>query len=230
MVEVVPGYPVPVGADESRFPYGSAAVVNEWAFKAGNGLARELLDEVRDWMGHPEKVTALARTWSPQASMLVSDAKEGVLSAREDLKAYWEGTAFGAFSAYVDHVVKVVEDTHGVMAGMSDLMLKLRETITKTYQAGITFIGRCAQAVLDAAGTVAQQWKNLWGAVCEAVLQALSDFVGAVSQLMNDALTIITEYGRTAVELERKAAELRIPDPIPSSVGETGNWKPRKTG
>lgn len=227
MAEVVPGYPIPVGADESQFPYSSAATVNMWAYRAGNALARDLLDKIRDWMGHPEKVKSLALTWSPGASHLIADAKQGVMSAREDLKAYWEGAAFGAFSAYIDHVVKVVDDTYAVMTGMSDLMLKLRETITKTYQAGITFIGKCAQAILDAGATLAQQWKNLWGGVCEAILQALSDFVGAVTELANNVQTIIFEYARTTVELERKAAELRIPDPIPSAVGETGNWAPR---
>lgn len=227
MAEVVPGYPVPVGADESQFPYSSAATVNAWAYRAGNAAARELLDKIRDWLGHPEQVDSLARAWSPGASALISAAKEGVMSAREDLKAYWEGTAFGAFSAYLDHVVKVVDDTFGVMTGMSDLALKLQETITKTYQAGITFIGKCAQAILDAGATLAQQWKNLWGGVCEAILQALSDFVGAVTELANNVQTIMLEYRRTAVELERKAAELRIPDPMPSAVGETGNWIPR---
>jgi hypothetical protein len=227
MAEVVPGYPVPVGADESEFPYSSAAVVNDWAYRAGNAVARRLLDEIRDWLGHPEKVKPLAMTWSPEASTFINDAKHGILSAREDLKAYWEGAAFGAFSAYIDHVIKTVDDTYGVMAGMSDLILKLRDTITKTYQAGITFIGKCAQAVLDAGATLAQQWKNLWGAVCEAILQALSDFVGAVTELANSVQAILTEYGRAAVDLERKAAELRIPDPMPSAVGETGNWVPR---
>jgi hypothetical protein len=88
MAEVVPGYPVPVGADESQFPYSSAATVNAWAYRAGNAAARELLDKIRDWLGHPERVDSLARAWSPGASALISEAKEGVMSAREDLKAY----------------------------------------------------------------------------------------------------------------------------------------------
>ncbi|WP_424188618.1 hypothetical protein ACOBQX_10580 [Actinokineospora sp. G85] len=230
MTNVIPGYPVPVGADDSKYPYGSAAVVNNWAHKSGLLEVQRFLKQIHDWMGHPDKVTAIARSWSPEASTLILGGREGILSAREDVRAYWEGSAFAAFSAYTDHVLKVVDDTYAVMAGMSDLSLKLCETITKTYQAGISFIGSCAQALLDAAGTLAQQWKNLWGGVCEAIFQALSDFVGAVTTLANEIRHNMTEYSRAAVELERKAAELRVPDPLPTSVGETGNWQPRKVG
>lgn len=118
MPEAVPGYPVPEGADDLVFPYSSAAIVNGWAYKAGNTEARSLLDEIRDWLGHPDRIMDLAASWSPNASTLIHDAKEGVLSARANLKAYWEGQAFGAFSTYIDLVTKAIDDTYGVMNKM----------------------------------------------------------------------------------------------------------------
>lgn len=212
------------------FPEDAAKVVVEWAVKAHQQAVATVIDKIRDWLGHPENVMALATTWSPTASRYVSDAKQGMATAKTDLKVYWEGPAATAYHSYVDHVLGVIDATYKVMTDMSDYMLAMRGTITETYKAAITFIGNCGRAIIDAAGSIAQNLKDLWGGVCAAILEALSKFLGEVVELEKKALEIMTEYDKTGVLLLRRASELRVPDPAPASVGEPGNWRVHRTG
>ncbi|SDN70720.1 hypothetical protein SAMN04489726_7864 [Allokutzneria albata] len=146
-------------------------------------------------------------------------------SARDDVRAYWEGGAFVAFNSYVEHVLKVMDDTAEVMRSMSKLNLDVLETTVNTYNSGINFIGECAQALLSAAASVAQNLLNLVGATCSAILEALSKFVGAVTELMIARNRSMMGYAKTGIALKQAAINLRVPDPIPSSVGDSGNWK-----
>jgi uncharacterized protein YukE len=216
------------GAEDELWPVDAANTVKHWAAKAGNAAVAAAVDKIRDWLGHPEVVMSLATTWSPDASRYIADSKEGINSAKTDLKAYWEGPAFESFNTYIDNVVKVIDATYKVMTDMSDHMLELRRTITETYQAAIVFIGNCARAIIDAAGSAIQNLKDLWGGVCGAILEALSKFLGEYTELMTKALNIMTEYDKTGVLLQRRASELQVPDPLPRSVGEPGNWKVHK--
>lgn len=223
-----PGDPWRTDEPLPTWPEEAARTVVEWATKAGQFAVATAIDKIRDFLGHPEKVLALATTWSPEASRFISDAKEGISSARTDLEVYWEGQAFTAFKTYLDGVDKAIDTTYKIMTDMSDHMLAMRKTITETYKAAIEFIGNCAVAIYSAAGSAVQDIKNLWGGVCGAILEALAKFLQEYTALMSKALSFMTEYDTKGVLLQRRASELRIPDPLPASVGESGNWRVRR--
>lgn len=218
------------GSEDSEWPQDTANLVKEWAVKAGNAAVSAAVDKIRDILGHPEQVLTLATTWSPDASRFLSDAKRDVESAKTELAAYWEGPAFTAFNKHMEHVLKATDGAYAVMTDMSNHMLEFRKTITETYKAAINFLSECAQAILNGLRTLAQKWENLWGGVCEAILQALSDFLSAYTKLMTTAADIITKYETQGVELERRASELQVPDVMPATVAVPGNWKVHKTG
>ncbi|HEX6357418.1 hypothetical protein [Actinophytocola sp.] len=210
------------------WPEDAARTVKEWAGKAHQWAVATTIDAIRDILGHPENVMAIATTWSPDASRFISDAKEGISSAKTDLKAYWEGTAFDAFNTYIDEVGKTIDATYKVMTDMSDHVLEMRKLITDTYKSAIEFIGRCAASIYEEAGSVAQNLKNIWGGVCAAILRALATFLREYTDMMSKAATTMTEYQTKGALLQRRASELRIPDPLPASVAEPGNWRVRK--
>lgn len=215
---------------DSGFPDSSASEVIKWADKSGDPAAKALVNEIRKWLGAPNDVMVLAELWSPGASALVGDATQGMSTALADTKAYWEGAAFEAYEAYSSHVTGVIDEVSALLTEMSGLLLACRETITATYQAGIKFIGECAAILLEAAGSVAQNWKDLWGGVCGAILDALAKFVRAVTQLEIDKAGILAQHGKNGLLLKQKAATLTVPDPMGDAAGESGNWDVRETG
>jgi uncharacterized protein YukE len=217
------------GPEDENWPQETANVVKEWATKAANAAVNTAVDKIRDILGHPEQVMTLATTWSPDASRFLSDAKRDVESAKTELAAYWEGPAFTAFNKHMESVLKATDAAYKVMTDMSDHMLEFRKTITETYKAAINFLSECAQAILNGLRTLAQKWKDLWGGVCEAILQALSDFLTAYTKLMTTTADIITKYESQGVMLQRRASELQVPDVMPATVGEAGNWRVHKT-
>ncbi|SDC97212.1 WXG100 family type VII secretion target [Actinokineospora iranica] len=223
--EVVGGYPVPAGADNRVFPYDSAATVVYWGDKAGNPLVRKLVDEVRDWLGHPEIVTSLAHQWGVDAKHHMDQSSGGLTSCLLDVKAYWQGPAFDSFAGYIGQVQEVVKANAQVLTEMGKLIQEMHKHITETYKSGIQFIGQCAADILAAAGGIAGNWAKLWGAVAEGVLTLLGRFVTSTSTLAQKALDVMDGYSKSAFDLESKAVDLKIPDTAPASVGENGNWK-----
>ncbi|APU16038.1 hypothetical protein [Actinoalloteichus fjordicus] len=220
----LPGYGSAAGADTGDFPYESAAVVNNWAHLAGNLAVSLALDQVRRCLGDSAKISESSHQWSPEAAKLIIDAKEGLFSARLDLNAYWGGRAAESFSSYVDHLIDTINNTHSIMQDMATLTDELRGTVDETYSRGLDFIKECATGILDAAGSAAQSWYTLWGAVCGAILEILSTFAESVITLLQDAIDVMRRYATTGRQIGEKATDLHVPDPLPSNASEPGNW------
>lgn len=209
------------------FPESEAQTIVEYARKTGEEAAEQLVDKIRDWLGHPEVVMERAETWDPKAKKAIMDAKESIVVCKGELAAYWAGPAYDSFSIYMDSLEKSFDNAQEVMSGMSDLMQNARETVTKTYQAAIHFIGTCAADILEAVGGIIGQIKDWLGALGE-VAKLLANFVRNVTELENQALGIIAEYGQTGLDLRQKATDLEVPSTLPPSAGVTDNWDVRE--
>jgi uncharacterized protein YukE len=214
---------VPIGSPAEMFPEQPAQVVIEWAEKAGQTVIRGIIDEIRDWLGHPEEVRRIAQLWS-DASAPIGQAIEGIGTTRADLTAYWEGPAYDAFNSYMDHVTQTITDTQTLLGEEANAIIALRSQITETYNAAISFIGECAAAIYDATAGVLENIEQLWATVPGAVMQALSAFVTKVTDLATKATTIVTEYGQGILAITQRASELRAPDDAPRSISEPDNW------
>ena len=214
---------VPIGSTAEVFPEQPAQVVIEWAEKAGQTVIRGIIDEIRDWLGHPEEVRRIAQLWS-DASTPIGQAIEGIGTARADLTAYWEGPAYDAFNSYMDHVTQTITDTQTLLGEEANAIIALRSQITETYNAAIMFIGECAAAIYDATASVLWNIEQLWAAVPAAVTQALSAFMTKVTDLATKATTIVTEYGQGILAITQRASDLRPPDDAPRAISEPDNW------
>ncbi|AOS64195.1 hypothetical protein [Actinoalloteichus hymeniacidonis] len=224
LIEVqVPGYGRAEGADEN-FPYNAAAVVNNWAHLAQKVIVSEVIEQIKNCLGNPNKITDIATVWSSDAGSLINDARQGMLSTRLNLAAYWSGSAFESFNSYVEHVEEIIDHTYTVMKNMGGLVGELRAIVDSTYMSGIQFIGTCATEILQAAGSAAQNWMSLWGAVCGAILDALAAFTGATTDLLQSAIQTLGDYAQTGQALISQADDIRIPDALPSNATPSENW------
>lgn len=211
------------------FPEETARVIVDYAKETGQEAAIKLIDKIRDWLGHPEVVMERAETWDPDVKSLINESDDSLVAAKGDLQAYWQGPAYDAFTTYASHLEKVTGDTAGVTAEFSNLLQKSRETITKTYQEAVRFIGDCAAIIVEATGGIVGSFKDFFGVV-EAAANAIAAFIRNVVNLESKAMELMTEYGNLGLDLQQKVADMQIPSPIPSAVAESDNWDVRPTG
>jgi uncharacterized protein YukE len=214
---------VPIGAGTEMWPEQSVQVVIEWAEKAGQATIRGIIDEIRDWLGHPEEVSRIARLWS-DASGPIGASLEGIATARADLKAYWQGTAHEAFNSHMDLVTETITKTQTMLGEEAKQIMALRTQITQTYNSALTFISDCARAIYNATSTLLGQVERLVTAVPEAVIQALMDFTANVNTLATNLTTIMTEYAQGMLGITQLASDLRVPDDAPRAISEPDNW------
>ncbi|MQA87891.1 MAG: hypothetical protein GEV03_25515 [Streptosporangiales bacterium] len=214
-------------ANGLAFPEAEAQTIIEYARRTSAPAAEAIVDRVRDWLGHPETVTDRAEAWDPAAKRAIVDAKESIVACRGKLAEYWEGPAYDSFMAYLGSIEKAFDDAHDLMSGMSDLMENSRETVTETYRAAIQSIGDCAADILEAVGGIPGTTPD-WLGILGEIARLLAKFVRSVTDLENQALGTITEYGETGLELQRKAADLKVPTRMPSSAGVADDWGVRR--
>lgn len=214
-------------ANGPAFPEAEAQTIIEYARKTGEPAAEAIVDDVRDWLGHPETVLDRAEAWDPRATKAISDAKESIVACRRRLATYWSGPAYESYVTYLDSIEKVFDDAQGVLAGMSGLLRDSQDTVTEAYRAAIQSIGDCAADILMAVGGIpgARDWLGALGEVA----RLLANFVHTLTDLENQVAGVIAEYGRTGQDLQQKATDLEVPSRMPPAAGASGGWDVRPT-
>ncbi|MGH4019845.1 MAG: WXG100 family type VII secretion target [Pseudonocardiaceae bacterium] len=209
-----------------EFPKADADTIKEYAFEVGKPEVADLVDEVREWLGKPEKVTALATAWDPTAARMVRDAGESLGTCQRQLADYWEGRAHEAFSGWASDIDADIESTAAILSGMSNLLQDCNDVITRTYMLAIGAIGETAAAILEAVGGLFGTIKDKFGMLGE-VAKLLAGFVRTITNLSQGAVEQIGDYRRFALDMRQKAAELNVMDRIPPSAELPENWEVR---
>lgn len=210
------------------FPEDKAAKVLEYARKLGQEAVVKIIDTIRDVFGHPEKVVPMADSWGLDAKVAVLNATDSITTARANLAAYWEGSAYDSFTIYVDHLEKVFEKATEVFAGEADLLQEVATTMTDIYTAGVGFIYECAAVIVEATGGIIAGAKEWLFGIAEAVCNAISDFIRAGSELLQKVMIAVNDYRKDGQDLRQQAAELKVPESIPSSSVDVDGWDVRK--
>ncbi|QIZ35930.1 hypothetical protein [Saccharopolyspora sp. ASAGF58] len=209
------------------FPDEAAAKINEYAVKTGQAMIAALVHEVRDWLGHPEVVIDLAKSWSPGAKAELVKADDTILEARTSITANWSGAAADAYLAYLDHVSKVMQDTSDLFDQLGQKLLDVRDQITNAYKEAILLIGNTGAEIISMTGGVIASIKESWFGVADAVLQALANFMRQLTSTASQVTQIMTNFQRNAVEIAQAAAGLKIPETLPTAAAESTDWKVR---
>jgi hypothetical protein len=121
----------------------------------------------------------------------------------------------------------VIKSTADVTAEFSNLLQKSRETITKTYQEAVRFIGECAAIIVEVTGGIIASIKEFFLGAAGAVANAIADFIRNRIGLESKAMELMTEYGNLGLDLKQKVADMEIPSPMPASAGKVSNWNVR---
>lgn len=209
----------------TAFPEREAGIVVEYAKKAGREVIVQVVNEIRDWLGHPEVVMDIAQAWSPEAKASLLRADDTIIEARTSISGNWSGTAADSYLTYLEHVSKVMGETGKLFDEFSGKLLDTRQHITDAYKEAIGLIGNTGAEIISMTGGIIAGAKELVFGVADAVLQALANFLRTITATTQSIVQIMTDFQRSGVEIAQKAADLQIPEALPSVVADSGNWK-----
>lgn len=223
------------GAIPSLFPEEQARLVTEWAARLGLSAAAELVEQIREWLGRPEKVAQATRRWSPVATGHIVASGEGLTEINANLADYWEGRGQEAFDKYTSHLQGVIRDTRRPIEKVATTLTDSLDIIRDAYKAGTQLISDCAVAILRALEGVPNIVEGLikrnpivfLKGASEAIVKALQGFVAAVSNLARTTMDILTEKTQTGLKLESAVSILPVPDTAPASLGNPDRWQVR---
>lgn len=218
------------------FPEEQARIVSEWALRLGVTAAVDLIEQVREWLGKPEKVAEATRKWSPVATGHIIASGEGLVEVNVNLADYWEGRGQAAFDAYASHLQDVIRDTRRPIDKVAATLTESLTIIRDAYKAAIQLIADCALMILRALEGVPNMVEGLISrnpvvflkGTAEAIIKALQGFVTAASDLAKSTVDILTEKTQTGLKLEAAVSIVPVPDNAPVSLGDPDRWKVRR--
>lgn len=223
------------GAVPPVFPEDQAHVVTEWATRLDVNAAAGLVDQIRDWLGKPEKVAEATRQWSPVTTGHLIGSGEGLVEAATNIADYWAGRGQVAFDRYATHLQGVIRDSRFPIEKVATTLTDSLGIIRDAYKAGTRFISDCAIAILKGLeglpsileGLVVRNPIPLLKGTVEAIVKALQGFVTAVTNLMTSTMDILTGKAQTGLKLESAPSMVPLPDSAPVSLGDRHRWKVR---
>lgn len=217
------------------FPEEQARIVTEWSARLAVSAAADLVAQIREWLGSPDKVAQATRRWSPVATGHIVSSGEGLTEVNANLADYWEGRGQEAFDRYAAHLQAVVRDTRLPIEKVATTLTDSLDIIRDAYKAGTQLIADCAVAILRALEGVPNMVEGLIGrnpivflkGASDAIVKALQGFVVAANNLAKATMDILTEKTQTGLKLESAASILPVPDVAPASLGVPDRWKVR---
>lgn len=217
------------------FPEEQARIVTDWAVRFGVTAAVDAIEQIRTWLGRPEKVVEATRKWSPVAAGHIVTSGEGLTEVNANLADYWEGRGQEAFDRYAAHLQNVIRDTRRPIDRVASTLTDSLDIIRDAYKAAVQLIADCALAILRALegvpnlveGLVTRNPIVFLKGASETIVKALQGFVTGASNLAKSTLDILTEKTQTGLELQSAASILPVPDNAPASLGNPDRWQVR---
>lgn len=213
------------------YPDEPAAEVKKWAIKAGKAQIAFFVDQVRDWLGHPEILYARATAWGTEATSQITAAQEAMTMAQTGVGLVWEGAAEKAYQSYLAGVQSVAKETADAMQKFAELLMSVHTLIIEAYNTAITFIGNTASSILAVGSGLIEKAVDprYWvTGVPSAILKLISQLYKDLTQVATDTHTRFGELTRTGQQLGSTIAKLKAPPNLHALAGDRSSWQPRR--
>ena len=215
------------------FPENEARKVLHWAEKAGNTALKKIVNEVRDWLGHPETLTDRKNAWSPSASGELTDALTALDDARGKLEGYWAGQAYHSYLGYLKDLEASTKETRTQLGKLATNLGQVRTEVNKAYMAAITFIGNSAAAILEAEGDLIggidiTDPKSLITQVPSSILKLLADLLRELTSLQTKTMGILNNLQTAGENIKITISDLELAPQLPTIVGDEDSWHPHR--
>ncbi|QIS09187.1 hypothetical protein [Nocardia arthritidis] len=231
-------YPVPPGRDLKSlppFPQHQAATLVAVADDVGVPGVREVIDMVRDLLGHPESVQSIIYTWIDANSHLTSatdgsssadsPGTAGLQDSAENLQAYWTGDGCNSAVAYVGHIIDATEAAKVILKQVYEEMGNLRDRIVKNYTDSIDNINQAAAAVIDYLDGIPEIAIKLdIGGAAKHVGEFLKKLVDTLHKIANDLINYVNTVQGEVSKIHGSASLLKVPIAIADAAFNSKKW------
>ncbi|MFD6451282.1 hypothetical protein ACFWF3_10905, partial [Nocardia sp. NPDC060220] len=122
------------------FPWGAAGTLVTTAERIGVPGVSELIDSIQAMLGNPNEAAETTAAWQSAVQELTSAVDGsgtnniGLLTAKDELGARWNGAAREAAVAYVDRVVTTTNSIRDSIKNMATKVDELRSVIMTNYK------------------------------------------------------------------------------------------------
>lgn len=238
------GYPVPADhnpgklPEELVFPWGAAGTLVTTAEKIGVPGVRTLIDSIQAMLGNPNEASETTTAWQSAVQELTSAVdgsgtnNVGLLTARDELGARWNGTAREAAVAYVDRVVTTTNSIRDAIKSMATQIDELRSVIMTNYKEAIALISEYAQLVIETGGGYLTYADDLIkfdpSGVLDTLTKQLSKFVELASKNVQRVIDFRNEVVTIIQGIKNNAATIPVQSAIAPAALDNAGWQPRK--
>jgi uncharacterized protein YukE len=226
------------------FPEAQAQTIRDWATKLNKPRATTLVDQIKEWLGNPDAVTAATRQWSPVATGAINESIAGLNTATTNAASYWEGRGADAFGRYSAQLEARAGGTRIPVQQVADTLRDSLNIIRDAYTAGVRLIADFAKQILEAGKSVPDILfgiaalsnpitapigiEQLTKGATSTILSILQAFITAVEDAATTYIAMLTQKTQAILKLESAESIVPVPDDAPVGLGDPDWWKPRK--
>ncbi|MFD3507066.1 hypothetical protein [Nocardia sp. NPDC058666] len=238
------GYPVPADhnpgklPEELIFPWGAAGTLVTTAERIGVPGVRELIDGIQAMLGNPNEASETTTAWQSAVQELTSAVDGsgtnniGLLTAKDELGARWNGGAREAAVAYVERVVTTTNAIRDSIKNMATKVDELRSIIMMNYKEAIKLISEYAQIVVETTGGLISYADDLLKfdptGVVATVTKTISKFVELASAKVQAVIDFRDQVVTVINGIKNEAAAIPVQSGIAPAALDKGAWQPRK--
>lgn len=207
------------------FPEAEAQELISIGQEYGQPGVKDIVDQIRSWLGDPAEVQRIAKLWGESAVEQIKLSTEGVHTALDDASYYWTGQAHGSFTAYADRLSTMVSDAMDSCSDMAEQVMVLVRQIIATYNVALNLIIDYAQylgRIVYAAGITAIGIGVL--DVLGIVDAALNDFFDSVQGEKDKLVDILTTHNEIGAAFARIAESFPTIDDVSEYAAKPAEW------
>lgn len=207
------------------FPEAEAQELISIGQEYGQPGVKDVVDQIRSWLGDPAEVQRIAALWADKAVHEIKQSAVGIHTALDDASYYWTGNAHQSFTGYAERLSTTVEGIQASFADMAQQMIGLARQIIATYNVAVNLIIDYAQyigRIVYAAGI------TLIGIgvldVLGIVDSAFNDFIDSVQDEKDKLVEVLTSYQEFGDRVGAIAAAFPTIDGISEHARDPEAW------
>lgn len=216
-------------AETPVWPAEHDAKIREVAAELGDNAAIEVLDKLKDILGHAPKMEQYGDIWAPETTDHLTEAQVDFDLCVSNINDVWQGPAADEFKAWASKYRLSLIDFKGVVDGMRNALYECSGTIIEVYKMAINLVASVASQIVKFTTGIIGAFPDVIG-VADAIGNLLGSFIEQAGKLIGDGLDKLYRFRRIMSEVETKVAGLAELVPMGHVVAEKGSWEVRPAG
>lgn len=210
-------------AETPVWPAEHDAKIREAAAEMGDNAAIDVLDKLKDILGHAPKMEQYGDIWAPETTGHLTEAQEDFDLCVTHINNVWQGPAAEAFNAWASKYRLSLIDFKALVDSMRRALYECSGTIIEVYKMAINLVATIASQIVKFTTGIIGAIPNVMD-VADVIGGLLGAFIEQAGKLIGDGLSRLYEFRTIMSEVETRVAGLADLVPMGPVVAEKGGW------